>query len=62
VSIFEVEGVEPVFSEEDEADARYEAPAVERRAPGSPLRGQAQTQAARPALEHRPAPRRRAGS
>jgi methyl-accepting chemotaxis protein len=58
VSVFEIEGVEPVDDaggQEDEDFAR-----VERRAAGSPLRSSSNSKGARPALEHRPPGRRRA--
>jgi methyl-accepting chemotaxis protein len=52
VSVFKIEGVEPVDEAEDQEDEDFAQ--VDRRAPRSPMRGQ------RPVLEHRTPARRRA--
>jgi methyl-accepting chemotaxis protein len=63
VSVFQVEGVEPLVDAVDEDDDEFAR--VERRAAASPMRnssggnGSGNRRGARPALEHRPAPGRR---
>jgi methyl-accepting chemotaxis protein len=60
VSVFQIEGLEPLAEAEEEDEDDFAR--VERRAPGSPLRGASSgsSRGARPALEHRPPGRRRA--